>query len=195
MWQGFDILSCCATHIEYRTTCVPPQGFASMKVGEKAILKIRHDYGYGENGSPPKIPGGATLLFDVELLGWEVPPKQRWEMTTDEKLDKAREMKAEGTAKFTAKNWALAADAYEDSVSYSQELAGEADDSEGEEPRGGAVVVDEASALYTSCLGNAAQCYINMGDYPSAIANCTKILEKDPETVKVTKQIAAFERR
>ena len=46
-------------------------GFASMKVGEKAILKCRSDYAYGDNGSPPKIPGGATLLFDVELLGFD----------------------------------------------------------------------------------------------------------------------------
>ena len=41
------------------------QGFASMKVGEKAILKCRSDYAYGDTGSPPKIPPKSTLLFDV----------------------------------------------------------------------------------------------------------------------------------
>jgi len=46
------------------------QGVATMCKGEKATLKIREDYGYGKNGSPPKIPGGATLLFDVELLSF-----------------------------------------------------------------------------------------------------------------------------
>eukprot|EP00657_Telonema_sp_P-1_P005939 TRINITY_DN23781_c0_g1_i1.p1 TRINITY_DN23781_c0_g1~~TRINITY_DN23781_c0_g1_i1.p1 ORF type:complete len:135 (+),score=44.47 TRINITY_DN23781_c0_g1_i1:107-511(+) len=46
-------------------------GFASMKVGEKAELKCQADVAYGERGSPPKIPGGATLLFDVELISFK----------------------------------------------------------------------------------------------------------------------------
>ena len=47
------------------------QGFATMKKGEKAILTCRHDYAYGASGSPPKIPGGATLKFEIELISWE----------------------------------------------------------------------------------------------------------------------------
>ncbi|WKY09473.1 hypothetical protein Q1695_002103 [Nippostrongylus brasiliensis] len=45
-------------------------GVATMKKGEIANFKIRSDYGYGESGSPPKIPGGATLNFEVELIDW-----------------------------------------------------------------------------------------------------------------------------
>ncbi|UMM30209.1 hypothetical protein L5515_012185 [Caenorhabditis briggsae] len=41
-----------------------------MKKGEVAEFTIRSDYGYGDAGSPPKIPGGATLIFEVELFEW-----------------------------------------------------------------------------------------------------------------------------
>merc|ERR1719461_1530546 len=43
------------------------QGVATMQIGEKAILRCTSDYAYGENGSPPSIPGGATLDFVIEL--------------------------------------------------------------------------------------------------------------------------------
>jgi len=44
---------------------------ATMKKGELCRVTIRSDYGYGESGSPPKIPGGATLIFEIELLSFQ----------------------------------------------------------------------------------------------------------------------------
>lgn len=41
-----------------------------MKQGEKALLTLKPEYGYGKNGSPPTIPPNATLDFVVELLSW-----------------------------------------------------------------------------------------------------------------------------
>jgi FKBP-type peptidyl-prolyl cis-trans isomerase len=44
------------------------QGFTGMQVGEKRKLFIPPDMAYGDAGVPGVIPGGATLIFEVELL-------------------------------------------------------------------------------------------------------------------------------
>ena len=46
-------------------------GIMSMNLGEKAELTIESDYGYGDAGRPPLIPGYATMIFTVELLSIE----------------------------------------------------------------------------------------------------------------------------
>ncbi len=50
------------------------EGVQKMKVGGKAKLVCPSQIAYGDMGRPPTIPGGATLVFEVELL--EVKPAQ-----------------------------------------------------------------------------------------------------------------------
>jgi len=45
------------------------EGVQKMKVGGKARLVCPSGIAYGDQGRPPVIPGGATLVFEVELLG------------------------------------------------------------------------------------------------------------------------------
>jgi hypothetical protein len=124
------------------------QGVATMHKGEVAELFCRADYAYGTSGSPPTIPGGATLKFEVELLSWAEPAKQRWELSSAEKLAKGRAFKAEGGSAFKAGDWSAARDKYASAVEWvsrEDEFTKEAD-------------LREAAELHISCLLNAAQC-------------------------------------
>jgi len=57
--------------IEFHLNQVIPcwtEGVQRMKTGEKARLVCPSEIAYGDQGRPPVIPGGATLVFEVELL-------------------------------------------------------------------------------------------------------------------------------
>jgi FKBP-type peptidyl-prolyl cis-trans isomerase FkpA len=44
------------------------EGIQKMKIGEKAKLVCPSSIGYGDQGRPPQIPPGATMIFEVELF-------------------------------------------------------------------------------------------------------------------------------
>ncbi|KAJ5175349.1 Peptidyl-prolyl cis-trans isomerase [Penicillium canariense] len=45
------------------------EGVPQMSLGEKAILDISSDFGYGARGFPDLIPENSRLVFEVELVG------------------------------------------------------------------------------------------------------------------------------
>jgi FKBP-type peptidyl-prolyl cis-trans isomerase len=44
------------------------EGVQLMPIGSRFKFYIPYQLGYGEQGSGETIPGGSTLIFDVELL-------------------------------------------------------------------------------------------------------------------------------
>lgn len=48
-------------------------GVASMKAGERALVRVGWELGYGEEGSFsfPNVPPMADLVYEVELIGFD----------------------------------------------------------------------------------------------------------------------------
>jgi FK506-binding protein 4/5 len=44
---------------------------ASMKEGERCIVRCSPEYGYQSAGSPPKVPPNESLSFEIELIDFE----------------------------------------------------------------------------------------------------------------------------
>ena len=45
------------------------EGLQGVKVGSRVMLVIPPEQGYGKKGQPPTIPGNATLVFVIDVLG------------------------------------------------------------------------------------------------------------------------------
>ena len=97
-------------------------GFAKMKKGEKAILTGESKYAYGENGSPPTIPPNATLEFEVELLDFKDKPKEKWEMTAEEKQIESLKYKDLGKTSYQQQEFQAAYEFYKTSLDYIEDL-------------------------------------------------------------------------
>ncbi|DAZ99424.1 TPA: LOW QUALITY PROTEIN: hypothetical protein N0F65_004057, partial [Lagenidium giganteum] len=147
--------------------------FATMKVGEKAVLTCKADYAYGESGSPPKIPANATLKFDVELLGFSPKKKEVWEMDSDEKIAECTRLKEQGTELFKAKKFDEAAATYTEGATYMEDLHDVSDEEK-----------KKMKDLQTTCFLNSAMCYLKVNNYSDAVAVASKAIANDAKNVK-----------
>jgi tetratricopeptide (TPR) repeat protein len=141
----------------------------SMKLGEKADLVISSKYGYGDMGSPPKIPGGATLVFTVELIQIADRRPTRWQMSDAELIQVAIRMKEDGNLKFKDKKFKEAEGFYRDGISHLDTCK---------------IENSEINKLKVTLYQNLSVALNNSGDYKDTVQNCTLALKIDPAAVK-----------
>lgn len=177
------------------------EGICTMKKGEKCILRCREDYAYGESGSPPVIPGGATLNFEVELFSWKEKIRPPGQMSAIEREAHATKMKDQGTEALKAGDFATAINRYEDGVEYVTWTAGgghgAAGHTHGGDPCSGhgdedddpieddsAELSADGKKLAIALLNNCAMAKLKTGDNESAKFDCTKCLQYEAENEK-----------
>lgn len=129
-------------------------------------------------GSPPAIPGGATLKFEVELLGFGPKKKEMWEMSAKEKLMGAEARKAEGNAQFSRGNLLEAAEEYEDALRHLKDMNEEHGEAPSEEDRA------TLNALLVAVNSNLAAVLLKQKNYAEAVAKASAALAVDPSAAK-----------
>ena len=60
------------------------RGVRTMRPGERALLRVESRWAYGGGGVGHRIPPNATLVYDVELVGWrDGPPFENQDFDMD----------------------------------------------------------------------------------------------------------------
>lgn len=154
-------------------------GVSSMKSGERALLHVGWELGYGKEGSFsfPNVPPMADILYEVELIGFDETKegKARADMTVEERIGAADRRKMDGNSLFKADKLEEAMQQYEMAIAYMGDdfmfqLFGK--------------YRDMALAVKNPCHLNMAACLIKLKRYEEAIGHCSIVLSEDENNVK-----------
>ncbi|KAH7864662.1 hypothetical protein Vadar_032330 [Vaccinium darrowii] len=154
-------------------------GVYSMKSGERALLHVHWELGYGKEGnfSFPNVPPMADILYEVELIGFDETQegKARSDMTVEERISAADRRKMDGNAFFKEEKLEEAMQQYEMAIAYmGDDFMFQLFDK----------YRDMALAVKNPCHLNMAACLIKLRRYEEAIAQCSIVLVEDENNVK-----------
>ena len=144
-------------------------GIAQMEVGEKSVLVISPNYGYGSIGNLPKIPADATLTFEVELISTQERRPTKWMMNDEEKTKVAIKLKEDGNNKFKDKLFKDAEWLYREAISHLDSIQNEN---------------AEVKVLKKLILVNIALVCNKSQNWAESIRACSQSLSIDPENPK-----------
>jgi len=146
----------------------------SMKKGEKAIVMVKSDYGYGDQGYKDlNIPPNTDLTYEIELIDFE-KAKESWQLNKfAEKFEVGVRRKNEGNELFEKQKYSLAIQKYEKAIDLLKYDSSFTDEEK-----------KQANELKLPCYLNLAASYLKEQDYKSVIDNSKKALEIDSKNVK-----------
>lgn len=154
-------------------------GVASMKSGERSLLHVGWELGYGKEGSFsfPNVPPMADIIYEVELIGFDETKegKARSDMTVEERIGAADRRKMDGNALFKEDKLEEAMQQYEMAIAYMGDdfmfqLFGK--------------YRDMALAVKNPCHLNMAASLIKLKRFDEAIMHCSIVLSEDENNVK-----------
>tara|TARA_Y100000741_G_C18228685_1_gene548908 strand:- start:236 stop:1207 length:972 start_codon:yes stop_codon:yes gene_type:complete len=144
-------------------------GFGSMSKGEESIIIGSSEYGYGEKGSPPVIPGNSSLVFRVELIDYYEKEKEIFEMTKEEKIENMLKSKDEGKILFQDNKYEKAIEKYLKSLEY---------------------LCDEEHDEKVNILTNLSVCYGKINNWLKSLEYSEKAFNRNEKNIKVLYRIA-----
>ncbi|KAI4382998.1 hypothetical protein MLD38_008884 [Melastoma candidum] len=154
-------------------------GISSMRSGERALLHVGWELGYGKEGSFsfPNVPPMADITYEVELIGFDETKegKARSDMTVEERIGAADRRKMDGNALFKDEKLEEAMQQYEMAIAYMGDdfmfqLFGK--------------YRDMALAVKNPCHLNMAACLIKLKRFEEAIGHCGIVLTEDENNAK-----------
>ena len=155
------------------------KGVATMSKGELADFVCRADYAFGESGKPPHVAPDTAVKYEIELLSYQEPTRELWEMSPSDKLEEALRLKAAGADAFKASDWAAALGKYREAASLLDGFAApELLFSER------TTAEQQAQTTLVACWLNEAMCDLKLDEPRAAEAACGRVLALEPENVK-----------
>jgi tetratricopeptide (TPR) repeat protein len=156
------------------------KGVGTMQKGEVAVLVCRADYAFGEAGRRPDVPAHAAVKYEVELLSFQEPEREAWELSAADRLEQAEKLKARGTEDMRAAKWEAARQSYREAAGLLDGFSADATllftEREALDAR--------ARAARLACLLNEAMAELKLDEFASAESACTAALAIDPTSVK-----------
>ncbi|KAG7585289.1 FKBP-type peptidyl-prolyl cis-trans isomerase domain [Arabidopsis thaliana x Arabidopsis arenosa] len=147
---------------------------ATMKKGEKAVLTISPEYGFGNvevQRDLAKVPQCSTLIYEVEMLDF-VKEKTPREMNNEEKIEAANRKKEEGNLLYKNQKYQRAAKKYSKAAECIENGKFEGDEEK------------QVKALRVSCFLNGAACSLKLKNFLETTILCSEVLDIEFQNVK-----------